>query len=119
MKRHVNLPGVGPAKGEKFSLSPKQENWGDWENTWINNLDEPGYRCLQPIPVEVRRAEYGYFLASFSDANIAISGQDRDDAYQALIVEIIETFEVLLEEPKLGPDAREQLNILNKFIARI
>ncbi len=89
-----------------------------WKDVWIDNLDEPGYRLLRPIPVEIRRVEYGYFLASFSDANIAISGQDSDDAFQTLKVEIIETFEVLIEEPNLGPDAKEQLRTLNIYIAK-
>lgn len=89
-----------------------------WKNAWIDNLDEPGYRLLQSIPVEIRMVEYGCFLASFSDANIAISGQDSDDAFQTLKVEIIETFEVLIEEPNLGPDAKEQLHTLDKYIAK-
>ncbi len=88
------------------------------EYDWIENLGEAGYHLLQPIPVETRRVEPGDFLASFRQANIAISGSDNDDAFQALVVEILETFDALLGERNLGPDAAEQLRILGTYIVR-
>lgn len=88
------------------------------ENLRIDDLGEAGYRVLQPIPVEIRRVRIGDFEASFRAANIAMSGSDRSDAFQALIAEILETFDVLLSEQNLGPDAAEQRRLLHTYIAR-
>ena len=84
----------------------------------IDDLGEAGYRVLQIIPVEIRRVGIGDFEASFREANIAISGRDQADAYQALVAEILETFDVLLTEQNLGPDATEQRQILRTYIVR-
>ena len=88
------------------------------EHEQIDSLGEAGYRILQPIPVEIRRVEPGDFLALFREANIAMSGSDNNDAFQALVAEILDTFDVLVEERNLGPDAAEQLWILNTYIVR-
>lgn len=88
------------------------------ENLRIDDLGEAGYRVLQPIPVEIRRVGIGDFEASFRAANIAMSGSDRSDAFQALMAEILETFDVLLGEQNLGPDAAEQRRLLYTYIAR-
>ena len=47
-----------------------------------------------------------------------MSGIDNDDALQALLAEILETFDVLVKEQSLGPDAAKQLQILNTYIVR-
>ena len=88
------------------------------EHFSIDDLGEAGYRVLQTIPVEIRRVGIGDFEAAFREANIAISGRDQDDAYQALVAEILETFDVLLTEQNLGPDATEQRQILRTYIVR-
>jgi hypothetical protein len=88
------------------------------EFVWIDNLGEAGYHILQPIPIKIRRVEAGDFLASFREANISMSGIDNDDALQALLAEILETFDVLVKERSLGPDAAKQLQILNTYIVR-
>ena len=88
------------------------------EHVWIDNLGEGGYHTLQPIPVEIQEIAPEDFLASFREANIAISGSDNDDAYQALVAEILDTFDVLIEERNLGPDAAEKLRTLSTYIAR-
>ena len=88
------------------------------EPTRIDNLGEAGYRILQPIPVEIRRVGIGDFEASFREANIAISGSDSDDAYQALVAEILDTFDGLTEDKNLGISAAEQLRILKTYIVR-
>lgn len=88
------------------------------EHVSIDYLGEAGYDILQPIPVEIRRVAPGDFLASFRKANIAISGSDNDDACQALVAEILDTFDVLNEEQHLGPDAAEKLRTLSTYIVR-
>lgn len=88
------------------------------EHVWIDDLGEAGYHVLQPIPVEIRRVGIGEYEASFREANIAISGDDHYDAFQALVAEILETFDVLLRERIPGPDAVEQRQVLDRYIAR-
>ena len=56
--------------------------------------------------------------ASFREANIAMSGSDGSDALQALAAEILETFDVLVSEQNLGPDAADQRRLLCTYIAR-
>ena len=88
------------------------------EHVWIEDLGEAGYDVLQPIPVEIKRVGLGDFEASFRVANIAISGSDQHDAYQSLVAEILDTFDVLLSEQNLGSDAAGQLRILSRYIGR-
>ena len=88
------------------------------EHVRIEDLGEAGYGVLRPIPVEIKRVGIGDFEASFRAANIAISGSDQDDACQALVAEILDTFDVLVGERNLGPDAAGQLRILNTYIVR-
>ena len=88
------------------------------EHVWIDNLGEGGYQILQPIPVEIQEVAPEDFLASFREANITISGSDSDDVYRALVAEILDTFDVLIEERNLGPDAAEKLRTLSTYIAR-
>ena len=77
------------------------------ERVRIDDLGEAGYRILQPIPVEIRKVEIGNFEAWFREANIAMPGSDSNDALQALAAEILDTFDGLLRERNLGPDAAE------------
>ena len=84
----------------------------------IDDLGEAGYHVLQPIAVEIRRVGIGDYEASFREANIAMSGDDLNDAFQALVVEILETLDVLLREQNLGPDAADQRRILDTYIVR-
>lgn len=88
------------------------------EHIQLGDLGEAGYRVRQPIPVEIKRADVGDYEAWFREANIAIAGTDSRDALQALVTEILDTYDVLLAEPALGPDAVEQLRILSTYIGR-
>ncbi len=89
------------------------------EYVWIDNLREEGYRVVRAFCVQITRIGVGNFEASFREANIAISGTDRDDAYQALVAEILDTFDILAEERNLIPRAVEQLEILRKYIVQV
>ena len=84
----------------------------------IVDLGEAGYRVRQPIPVRIKRIGHRDFEASFREANIAMSGSDSQDAYEALVADVLETFDVLTAEQTLGPDAAEQLRILRTYIVR-
>ena len=82
----------------------------------IENLGEAGYRLLRPIPVGTQKVGIGDYVESFREPNIEMSGRDREDALQALKAEILETFEVLSSERRLGPDAAKQRQILCAYI---
>ncbi len=86
--------------------------------TSIHDLGEAGYRILKPIPVEIKTVEVGDVEASFREANIAMSGTDTNDALQALVADILDTFDVLISEHNLGPDAAEQRRLLHTYIAK-
>lgn len=88
------------------------------EHRWIHDLGEAGYEVLRAIPVEIRRVEVGDHEAFFLEANIAMSGRNPDDAFRALVAEILDTFDLLRKERKLGPDAAEQCQVLHRYIVR-
>lgn len=88
------------------------------EHFRIRDLGEAGYGVRRSIPVVVTRIGIGDYEASFREANIAMSGSDPDDAYQSLVAEILDTFDVLGRERKLGPDAAEQRRTLQRYIVR-
>ena len=105
------LPFRAPGGATVDSFSPD-------EYTSIENLGEGAYRVRQPLPVKITRIGAGNFEASFREANIAISGTDSDDAFQALVAEILDTLDTLVAEPKLIPRAARQLQILREYIAQ-
>ena len=105
----------------KFSLvkSTASQTMQDIEHTQISNLGEAGYHILKPIPVKIRRVGIGEFEASFCKANIAMPRSSSNDALQALLAEILETFDVLIREQNLGPDATMQHRTLRTYIVRM
>jgi hypothetical protein len=79
--------------------------------------DEP-YRLLKPIVVRVKRLDDDDFLASFSDANMAISGDSAQEAFQNLAAHILDVLEVLERgESALAPEPARQLAVLRDHIA--
>ena len=106
-----SLPARPPEMATADILSPD-------EHVWIDDLRDGVYRVRQPFSIKITRIGAGNFEASFREANIAISGIDRDDAYQALVAEILDTLDTLAEEPNLIPHAARQLQILREYIAQ-
>ncbi len=88
------------------------------ESVWIEDLGEGDYCVRQPFFVRITKIGPGDFEASFPEANIAMSGIDSDDAYQALVAEILDTFDLLAGERVLIPAAAEQFRILREYIAK-
>ena len=84
----------------------------------IMHLGEAGYVVLRPIPVEIKRIGPSDYQASFLEANIAISGSDSQDAYQALVADILDTFDMLTAEPNLSRTAVGQFQILCNYIGK-
>jgi len=78
-----------------------------------------GYRVLRPIPVTYEEMSDTDVQASFEAANIAISGISRQDAYQALIEEILMAFDDWsADESALGPAPRQQLAVLKTYLGK-
>jgi hypothetical protein len=84
---------------------------------YINQIE--GYRVLRPIPVTYEEMSDTDIQTSFEAANMAISGNSRQDAYQALIEEILTAFDDWsAEESALGPGPRKQLAVLRSYLAK-
>ena len=96
----------------------------DWilpsvEHRLIEDLREPGYDLLMPIPVEVAKIGPEHFEASLPAANIGMAGKDSDGAYQGLVAQLLDTFDGLVEaEPRLGRSAAEDLRVLRTYLGK-
>ena len=84
----------------------------------ITDLGEAGYKVLKTIIVEIREIGPGDYEAAFKEGNIAICGISSRDAYQALVVTILDTFDVLTAEPRLSPQSAEQIRVLRTYIGK-
>lgn len=89
----------------------------DVEEGVIDRL-EVGYAVLSPIPYRIEKIADDNYQASFDEGNIAIGGRDPQDAYQSLVAEILDTFDVLEAEPTLSQDAEAQFRLLRTYIAK-
>jgi hypothetical protein len=102
---------------EANSLWKMAFDWSDQQDGTIRDLED-GYQVLRPIPYRIVRQENGEFLAQFTEANIAITGTDQHDAYQSLIAEILDTYDVLTSEQQLSPAAAEQMATLRTYLVK-
>ena len=118
---HLEVPaGVMPLTFQISAISYPSTDRQDSKRSLelITDLGEAGYSLLRPIPVEIKKIGHEDFEASFRTANIAIGGTDEQDAYQALVADILNTYDVLTAEQTLGPDAAVQLRVLGGYIVR-
>jgi hypothetical protein len=84
----------------------------------LSSLDDDAFELLRPITITFERTEFGY-IASFSEANMAVSGITKHDALQALEVEILDAFEDwMADESALGPGPSQQLAVLKNYISK-
>ena len=84
----------------------------------IDQFEATEYQIVKPITIRYERADFGY-IASFEDANFAVSGITKQDAYQALEMEILDAFdEWIADESALGPGSLQQLAVLKKHIQK-
>jgi hypothetical protein len=79
---------------------------------------EVGYAVRRPIPYKIEMVAAGDYLASFDDANIAVGGRDAQDAYQSLVAEILDTYDVLEVEAEHSPQAQAQFALLQTYIVK-
>jgi hypothetical protein len=72
-----------------------------------------------PIPVTVTRENQVDFTASFDEAKISIGGESFRDAFEALVFEVLDTFDYLIEhEGELGAEPERQLKVLSKYLGK-
>ena len=81
----------------------------------ISNLYDDDYVLKRPIPVVLRAAEGGEFVASLEAANIAMSGTFASEALRLLREHIVALYAILLHE-RLGPEPQRQRDILETYI---
>lgn len=93
--------------------------WFSWvQPTGDHRPLTDGYAVIRPIPYTIERIAAGDYRASFAEANIAIGGRDPQDAYQSLVAEILDTYEVLEAEATNSPHAQAQLDVLRTYIGK-
>ncbi len=114
----IDLEGSSDSSGlESRGVDSSSLKEDTFEYRAIDRVPGEPYRILQPIPVKIERMGDADFLATFVAGNIGISGSTRTDAFQALLAEILDTFDLLTaEESALSPAAAKQLQILRNYI---
>ncbi len=77
------------------------------------------YQIRAPIPVRVTREEPLDFTATFDEAGISIGGESFRDAFEALVNEILDTFDYLTEhQAELGAEPQRQLTVLRTYLGK-
>ena len=85
---------------------------------FIDALSDDSHSLLRPIPIQYERIGNA-FIAGFPQANIAISGLTKQDACEALEIEILDAFDDwMADESVLGVGPRQQLEILKQYIRK-
>jgi hypothetical protein len=80
--------------------------------------DDDEHRLVRAITIRFERSGLGY-VASFPEANFAVSGITKQDARQALEAEILDAFDDwTADESTLGPGPRQQLAVLRQYVER-
>ncbi len=85
----------------------------------IISLPTDEYKLVKPIPVIIERTESGEYLAHFDEANIGMTGETSDEARENLILDVLDTFALFLEEEdNLGPEPARELSVLKGYLIR-
>lgn len=85
----------------------------------ITSFPGEAYIVREPIPVMIERLGESDFLARFVQANLAMSGETEQEAFQNLVAEILDAFDALSQErTNLGPEPVRQLDVLDKYLVR-
>ena len=93
----------------------------DETDTRIDTIPEEygdRFELLQPIPVEFEEVAPGAVIAQFVEADLAITGDDRQDAQDSLASWILDVFDDLIEaEPRmLGATPAMQIRVLRQYL---
>lgn len=139
---------IWPSQDQEYVIPelipPVKMELGSWESEkliiegwWESELDIPAdstrewpigqddlpdgepYQIIRDIPVTIRKHTDVEFTATFENANLSIGGISPRDAFQALVYEILDTFDYLtMHQTELGPELVRQLRVLSQHIAK-
>jgi hypothetical protein len=115
--RGVSKIRMGRALQSDFTVTSDTVRYWRIEQTDI----PPGesYAVTAPIPVRIVREGELDFIGSFEEAYISISGESFHDAFLALVLEVLDTFDYLLSHRSdLGPWPEQQLAILERHLVK-
>ncbi len=118
-----NVPGTpSPAWMSLISIHVPGEAGGTWAGfnpqAWIRDFPNEPYVVSRAIPVTVAFTGDG-FLASWGDANIAMTGDSESAALSELAADILDTYETYdAEADTLGPGPARQLALIKTYIAK-
>lgn len=83
----------------------------------VHDLPDQRYELLQPLPFALEKGTDGAWTARFEEANISMTGWSIAEAQQALVDDVVDAFEIFLEEEEtLGPGPKQQLAVLRQYM---
>ena len=83
----------------------------------VYDLPDQRYELLQPLPFALEKGADGAWTARFVEANISMTGWSIAEARQALVDDVVDAFEIFLEEEEtLGPGPKQQLAVLRQYM---
>ena len=83
----------------------------------ITVLPDSPHSLLKPIPIRLKLVGNGEWMASFDEANIAMTGDTPEEAKELLsynIIDVVEFFHA--KEEALIPDLKQALMALRQYI---
>ena len=109
-----------PDWSHDWSQNPGGRIWGpgtQW-SLLVTELADDRFEVVRPFTISIAAVDDDSFVAEFPEANIAMAGETAADAYERLIENLTDVFDLYTrEESSLGPGPRHQLAILRKYIA--
>ena len=89
----------------------------DGVNVHITELPDTTHALIKPIPIRLKSVGEGEWMASFDEANIAMSGDTPEEAKELLSYDIIDAVELFhANEESLIPDLKRNLMVLRQYI---
>ena len=83
----------------------------------VYDLPDQRYELLQPLPFALKKGADGAWTARFAEANISMTGWSIEEARHALVDDVVDAFEIFLEEKEtLGPGPKQQLAVLRQYM---
>ena len=83
----------------------------------IAELPDAAHVLLKPIPIRLKSVGEGEWMASFDEANIAMTGDTPEEAKELLSYDIIDAMELFhANEESLIPDLKQNLMVLRQYI---
>ena len=84
----------------------------------LRTLGSKSHTLKKMISVSVEHIAADEVIATFQKAGISICGDSATEAIQLLKTEIAESYEILMNEAKLGPEPQRQLKVLGEYIGK-